>query len=381
MCGICGVAYRDPRRRPDEQVLRRMADTIRHRGPDDEGIYAHGSVGLSFRRLSIIDLSAAGHQPMTNEDGTIWVVFNGEIYNFADLRRRLEPRREFQSRTDTEVLLHLYEEHGDQMVHELDGMFAFAIFDVPQQRILLARDPFGIKPLYYAFNDERFVFGSEIKPLLASGEVGRTIDKAALNDFFDFFWIPAPRSIYEQVRKLPHAHLMTLDLRTWELRTDAYWGPTYDPQAGRELDDWADEVQTELNRSVRAQMVADVPIGSSEWRDRLVARLAGRRCRPATDACALSRSISAIKASRNETMPARSQKRLAQKPYFARLSPRPSIIFPNWSNTSMNRLPTARCFRHSPLAAPCASTRPSHFPATGVMNSSRAITTMGWRTK
>jgi asparagine synthase (glutamine-hydrolysing) len=262
MCGICGLVYRDPRREPPAEVLKRMAGTVRHRGPDDEGLYVHGGVGLAHRRLSILDLSRAGHQPMANEDGSVWIVFNGEIYNFAELRRPLESRHSFRSQTDSEVLVHLYEERGWRMVDELDGMFAFAIFDSTRQQILLARDPFGIKPLYYSFNDDRFVFGSEIKPLLASGEVSRAIDPAALNDYFDFLWIPAPRSIYSDVRKLLPAHVMTLDLRAWELQIHRYWDVKYAPQQGRSLDDWADEVDHELARSVTSQMVSDVPIGS-----------------------------------------------------------------------------------------------------------------------
>jgi asparagine synthase (glutamine-hydrolysing) len=262
MCGICGLAYRDPRKRPDADVLRRMAATIRHRGPDDEGVEVQGQVGLGFRRLSIIDLSPAGHQPMSNEDASIWIIFNGEIYNFQSLRSELEGRHRFRSHTDTEVLVHLYEERGERMVEALEGMFAFAILDTKRERLLLARDPFGIKPLYYALDDQRLVFGSEIKPLLASGEVSREIDPAALNDYFDFLWIPAPRSIFLGVRKLLPAHTMELDLRTWQARFHRYWKPVYQPVSGRTLDDWSDEVQAELDRSVRAQMVADVPVGT-----------------------------------------------------------------------------------------------------------------------
>src|SRR5262249_9567175 len=153
------------------------------------------NTGLGHLRLAIIDLSPAGHQPMANEDHTVWIVFNGEIYNFTALRRELEGRHQFRSKSDTEVLIHLYEEEGERMVDRLDGMFAFAIVDLKQQRILLARDPFGIKPLFYALDDRRLVFGSEIKPLLASGEVKRDIDISSLNDYFDFDWIPAPKSI------------------------------------------------------------------------------------------------------------------------------------------------------------------------------------------
>jgi asparagine synthase (glutamine-hydrolysing) len=239
-----------------------MAHTIRHRGPDDEGVEVFGPVGLAFRRLSIIDLSSAGHQPMANEDGSIWIVFNGEIYNFRELRRRLTARHAFRSQTDSEVLVHLYEEVGERLVDELDGMFAFVIFDRLRQQLVMARDPFGIKPLYFAFNQERFVFGSEIKALLASGEVSRALDDAALNDYFDFLFIPAPRSVFADVRKVLPAHTMRLDLRSWDLEPRRYWQPQYRPEQGRTLDSWADEVEAELQRSIQAQLVADVPVGA-----------------------------------------------------------------------------------------------------------------------
>jgi asparagine synthase (glutamine-hydrolysing) len=261
MCGICGVAYRDPRRRPDADVLRKMAVTMRHRGPDDDGCEVFDQVGMAFRRLAIIDLSPAGHQPMTNEDGSVWIVFNGEIYNFRELHAELAGRHHFRSRSDTEVLLHLYEERGPEMVDAIDGMFSFAIFDQKNGMLLLARDPFGIKPLYYALNDRRLVFGSEIKPLLASGEVSREIDRAALNDFFDFHWIPAPRSIFADIRKLPPAHSLELDLATWDCRLRRYWRPQYAPRDGRSLDAWADEADAALQQSVQSQLVADVPLG------------------------------------------------------------------------------------------------------------------------
>jgi len=261
MCGISGLAYRDPRRRPDADRLRAMSNAIRHRGPDDDGVEVLGQAGLSFRRLAIIDLSPAGHQPMRNEDGQVWIVFNGEIYNFQELHAQLKDRHQFRSRSDTEVLLHLYEEHGAGIVDLIDGMFALAIVDLRKRSILLARDPFGIKPLYYSLNNERLVFGSEIKALMASGEVSREIDTSALNDFFDFHWIPAPRSIYADVRKLPPAHTLELNMDTWQSQIHRYWQPTYAPQEGRTLDSWVDEVDAALEKSVQSQLVSDVPLG------------------------------------------------------------------------------------------------------------------------
>jgi asparagine synthase (glutamine-hydrolysing) len=262
MCGITGLVFRDPRRHAPADLLRAMADTIRHRGPDDAGVYTDGAVGLAHRRLSILDLSPAGHQPMANEDGTVWIAFNGEVYNFRALRRELEGRHTFRSNTDTEVLIHLYEDLGPAMVDRLDGMFAFAIWDARKRRVVLARDPFGIKPLYVAFDDERLVFGSELKPLLASQTVRREIDREALNDFFDLSWIPAPRTIWRGVTKLPPAHVWELDLDTWRTTSRRYWRPEYRPGGDRTLDAWADEVSDTLDRSVRDQMVADVPLGA-----------------------------------------------------------------------------------------------------------------------
>jgi asparagine synthase (glutamine-hydrolysing) len=262
MCGICGLVFRDPRSHVQAEKLQRMANTIRHRGPDDEGILAVDNIGLAHRRLAILDLSAAGHQPMSNEDGSVWIVFNGEIYNFAELRHELEQRHQFRSRTDTEVLIHLYEERGPAMLDRLDGMFALAIWDRPKHRLFMARDPFGIKPLYVALNEERMVFGSELKPLLASGHVSRDIDQGALNDFFDFYWIPAPRSIYREVRKLRPGEFWELDLQSWHCRVERYWQPAYRPRTGLGLEEWTDAVDEALSRSVKSQLVSDVPLGA-----------------------------------------------------------------------------------------------------------------------
>ena len=174
MCGICGLISKSGEP-VDEYVLHSMTDAIVHRGPDDEGHFLHGSVGLGFRRLSIVDL-AHGHQPLTNEDGTVWIVFNGEIYNYKPLRDYLLDRGHvFRTDTDTEVIVHLYEEEGIECVKKLRGMFGIAIYDLRNHELYLARDNFGIKPLYYADVDGAFVFGSEIKSLLASGKVAAEV--------------------------------------------------------------------------------------------------------------------------------------------------------------------------------------------------------------
>lgn len=262
MCGICGVIYRDPRRRAEPEVLSKMASTLRHRGPDGEGVKAMGPVGLGHRRLSVIDLSEAGTQPMPNEDESVWIVYNGETYNYQSLRRELTDNHQFRSQTDTEAILHLYEERGFMCVNDLNGMFAIAIVDLNKNQVVLARDPFGIKPLYYSLDGHRLVFGSELKSLVASGEVAREIDHDALNDYFDFQWIPAPRTIYKGVRKLEPAHVLTLDIKTWEAKSTRYWKPEYRPHDGRAFESWQSDVSDALEASVRQQLVSDVALGS-----------------------------------------------------------------------------------------------------------------------
>src|SRR5512135_1088690 len=215
MCGIAGILYADRDRPVDPGVLKAMGDAIAHRGPDAEGFWIEPGLGLAHRRLSIIDL-AGGDQPIGNEDGSAQVVFNGEIYNYQDLRRGLETRGHcFRTRSDTEVLVHLYEEQGDQLVERLRGMFAFALWDRSQGRLLLARDRVGIKPLYVYRDSEKLLFGSELKAILAHPGVGRTIDAAALEDYLAFGMIPGAASIFRGIEKLPPAH--TLVARAGEL--------------------------------------------------------------------------------------------------------------------------------------------------------------------
>lgn len=195
MCGICGqFNFRngDP---ADEYLVRKMAKQIIHRGPDDEGYYVKGSIGLGVRRLSIIDLDG-GHQPMSNETGTIWIVFNGEIYNFKDLRRELEARHHIlRTKTDTETVIHAYEEWGLDSIAKLNGMFGFALWDSSKQELILARDVFGIKPLYYSERNGRLLFGSEIKAILADPTVERNVNLAALDDFLTFTFVPSPHTL------------------------------------------------------------------------------------------------------------------------------------------------------------------------------------------
>jgi len=212
-------------------ALEAMARVQFHRGPDDQGLWiaGDGRAGLSHRRLSIVDLSEAGHQPMANADGSVQVVFNGEIYNFRELRTWLESRgHRFRSDCDTEVLVYLYETLGDTMVERLDGDFGFAIWDARAERLLLARDRLGVKPLYYAVTEEAIVFASEIKALFESGELGMPgLDEESLYHYLTFLMVPPPRTLFRQVRKLPAATTLVFERRASarEPSVEKYWEP------------------------------------------------------------------------------------------------------------------------------------------------------------
>src|SRR2546427_3477817 len=208
MCGIVGKFNLDER--PiDRGLIARMADRLSHRGPDDEGYYVSGPIGLASRRLAIIDLDT-GRQPISNEDGTVWVVLNGEIYNFVELRAMLEARgHNFRTRTDTEVIVHLYEEYGDGLLEHLRGMFAFALWDQRRQRLMLARDRLGEKPLFYAFlPGKSLLFASELKSLLVDPDLRVNINIAAVDQYFSLLYIPAPGSIFNEIKKLPAGHYL-----------------------------------------------------------------------------------------------------------------------------------------------------------------------------
>ncbi len=259
MCGICGIVSIEPDEQVDEQRLRQMCRTLRHRGPDDEGYYAADQAGLGMRRLSIIDL-ATGQQPIANEDGTIWIVFNGEIYNYQVLRVQLEQRgHTFRTNTDTETIVHAYEEYGDRCVDHLNGMFGFAIWDARKRRLLLARDRVGIKPLYYWLGPEQLVFGSELKSVIACPGTPRQIDPVALNHFLTLEYIPAPWTIFQGIYKLPAGHILVLE--DGQCTTAAYWDIPL--QAGPQTEADCAEALTELlEDAVRLQLVSDVPVGA-----------------------------------------------------------------------------------------------------------------------
>jgi asparagine synthase (glutamine-hydrolysing) len=261
MCGIAGIVGTQSNYLADADDIHRMCQTIVHRGPDDEGIYASGRVGLGMRRLSIIDLSS-GHQPIHNEDNTVWVVFNGEIYNFPELRRQLETRgHRFYTNTDTEVIVHLYEERGADCVHSLRGMFAFALWDEKQQRLLLARDRFGKKPLHYAFDRERLLFGSEIKTLFAVTPELAEVDREGLLNFFYFGYIPDPLTAFTQIKKLPPGHL--LEFANGNIQVRQYWNlPNQGTNEPPSEEECLDELESRLAEAVRIRLMSDVPLGA-----------------------------------------------------------------------------------------------------------------------
>jgi asparagine synthase (glutamine-hydrolysing) len=259
MCGICGF-FGDGTRIPDA-TLHRMNQTLVRRGPDEDGVHREAGAGLAMRRLSIIDLKT-GRQPIHNEDGTVWVILNGEIYNYRELRADLLKRgHRFQTDTDTEVLVHLYEEHGPDLVRHLRGMFAFALWDAPRRRGLVARDRLGIKPLFYAEVDGTLLFGSEIKAILASGMVNRDLDIQALDAYFAFTYIPAPLTIYRQVRKLEPGHLLICEAGRIEKR--CYWNvDVANPDREASEDEWVDRFEKAIEDAVVSHLVSDVPVGA-----------------------------------------------------------------------------------------------------------------------
>ena len=261
MCGIAGVLKFGENAQVDDDVLRRMCAVMAHRGPDDEGTYTERCVGLGMRRLSIIDL-ATGHQPISNEDGTIWIVFNGEIYNHAALRERLIARgHRFRSHSDTETIVHLYEERGRECVQELRGMFAFAIWDSRERRLFVARDRLGIKPLYYRLTPELFLFGSEIKVILAHPEVRPEFHRAALPEYLAFGYLSGPETFYEGIRKLMPGHWLEID-EHGDLRIEQYWDVSVAPgENNRNESYYVKAYRDLLEGAVRSHLMSDVPLG------------------------------------------------------------------------------------------------------------------------
>ncbi|HUR83439.1 MAG TPA: asparagine synthase (glutamine-hydrolyzing), partial [Thermoanaerobaculia bacterium] len=262
MCGIAGIVATD---RLDEDARARltaMRDVITHRGPDDAGTYCDGQAGLVHRRLSIVDL-AAGHQPLANEDQTVWIAFNGEIYNHAEIRPTLESfGHVYRTRCDTETIVHAYEQWGDACVERFRGMFAFAIWDAPRRRLLLARDRMGIKPVYWAQRGDRLVFGSEIKSILASGLQAKDVNHEAIWHYLTFRYVPSPHTIWKNVFKLPPAHTLTFSTTQRTLSIERYWDLHFASE-GRDGNGAGhrEEFESRFLQAVKSHLVADVPVG------------------------------------------------------------------------------------------------------------------------
>lgn len=261
MCGIAGKLLFDAQGAVDRALLERMNAVLAHRGPDDEGVWTRGGIGLAHRRLSIIDLSPAGHQPMCNERGTVWIVFNGEIYNHVELRRGLERKGHvYRGRSDTETIIHLYEEEGPRCVESLRGMFAFALWDEDERMLLLARDRFGKKPLLYAETPAGLVFASELKAILQDESVPVELDEAALDSYMTWGFVPAPDTIVRGVRKLPQASVLTW--REGRTSVERYWTLEYAPKLELGEEDAAEAVLELLREATRLRLMSDVPLGA-----------------------------------------------------------------------------------------------------------------------
>jgi asparagine synthase (glutamine-hydrolysing) len=259
MCGICGYLSREGP--ATAEVVHVMAGTLAHRGPDGEGFHVDGKVALGHRRLSIIDLSEAASEPMANEDGSLWLVFNGEIYNFREVRQRLEAAHRFRSRSDGEVILHLYEEKGEGAVAELDGMFAFALWDARRRRLLLARDRAGKKPLFYHDGPRLFAFASETKALLAHPGVPHERDPSALPLFLTYGYVPTPGTFYRGIRALPPGHSMAVGEAGAE-EPKRYWRARFISGGGMADAEAEERFRSLLRSAVERRLVADVPLGA-----------------------------------------------------------------------------------------------------------------------
>lgn len=261
MCGITGILNLSGGELPDPSLASRMAAQLHHRGPDDEGFYSEGPVAFGFRRLSIIDV-AGGHQPISNADGSVWVMLNGEIYNYVELRDSLRHKHTFRTASDTEVVVHAYEEHGLEFVNRLRGMFAIALWDARLHRLVLARDRIGKKPLFYSVANGQLAFSSELKGLLPWPGLDRTIDADAVHDYLSFLYVPAPRSIFKGVSKLLPAHLLVAEAGRASVQTTRYWRVEPRPNYNLSPSEARDGLREILEESVRIRLRSDVPLGS-----------------------------------------------------------------------------------------------------------------------
>ena len=262
MCGICGIYYFDASRSVSEEHLRAMTEPLVNRGPDAEGFWCEQNIGFGHKRLSIIDLSERANQPMRNEDGTLWLVANGEIYNFQELRDDLEAKgHTFSSESDSEVILHLYEELGEKCVRALRGMFAFALWDSKLQQLFLARDRVGQKPLYYTNLDGGIAFASDLKALLFLRECSRELDPLAIHHYLTYQYIPTPRTIFKAIRKVPPATVITV--RRGHTSRSRYWDLRYlEKIRYNNFQEYVDQFLELFREAVRLRMIADVPLGA-----------------------------------------------------------------------------------------------------------------------
>jgi len=260
MCGICGV-YHYREGDADAALVERQHQVQKHRGPDDWDVWSEGPVAFGHRRLSIVDLSPAGHQPMPNEDGSLWVTYNGELYGWPEIRSVLAARgHRFRGHSDTEAILHLYEEHGDALFPHLRGMFAFALWDRPKRRLLVARDRLGIKPLFWHDDGRRLAFASEAKALTLDPALNRAVDEEALADYLTFQYVPSPRSIWKGVQKLPPGHYLVCDATG--VRVERYWSLPAETDHSLTTEAARERLRALLAEAVRLRLVADVPLGA-----------------------------------------------------------------------------------------------------------------------
>ena len=261
MCGICGQLCPDRERTVKRDLLQRMNSVIRHRGPDSEGYYAEDCVGLAISRLAIIDV-AGGRQPISNEDGSVVVVFNGEIYNFRELRAKLQDAgHHFSTESDTEAIVHAYEEWGDEALHRLNGMFAIALWDKRRERLLLARDRMGKKPLYWHYSPQGLLWGSEAKAILAAPWVERRVNSLALHHYLTLQYIPDPLTIFDGVHRLPAAHKLVAE-RCGAPQVSRWWQLKFEPKWKISDEEAIEQARTLLGAAVERRLISEVPLGA-----------------------------------------------------------------------------------------------------------------------
>lgn len=261
MCGLVGKLNFDFQKPVENGLIEKMAETLKHRGPDDKGVYVKGNIGFGLSRLAVIDLSRTGHQPMHNEDKTVWIVFNGEIYNFQNLRRKLIERgHKFFSNSDTETIIHLYEEYGEGCLKYLRGMFAFAIWDEKKKKLFMARDRIGKKPLYYFLNDQCLIFASEIKAILEDRIVPRRVNKKAIHHYLTYNYVPNPQTAFHNIFKLPPAHFLIWQAGRMSIKR--YWRLNYEPKLNLSEEEACEQILSRLKEATKIRMISDVPLGA-----------------------------------------------------------------------------------------------------------------------